>query len=306
MISRRLILGGALAPLAAWPLSALPGATLAQAARPAAVTGAGMRVVCLGGDVAEIVHALGRGHLLVGCDDTCQYPAAAARLPRAGYVRAFSAEGVLSMRPTLVLASVAAGPATALGQLQSAGVRVVEIPEARDEAGLAGKIMAVGLALAAADAAARLNARLQADFQQLARDVAADRRRPRTLALMSGTRGVLMASGAGTAADAVIRLAGGVNAFASEGTRPLTPEAGLAAAPEALLVPSHAAQALGGPARILASPTLARTPAARAGRLIVVDSLKLLGFGPRTPEAARELFTALRAPGARTTAARTR
>lgn len=301
MISRRLILGGCLAPLAV-----VPFASLAQSARPPTTRSGAMRVVCLGGDVAEIVHAVGRGHLLVGCDDTCQYPATVAQLPRAGYVRAFSAEGVLSMRPSLVLASSSAGPATALSQLAAAGIRVVQIPDARDAASLAIKILAVGRALAATEAATRLNATIQAEFQQLGRAVAADRRRPRTLALMSGARGVLMASGAGTAADAVIQLAGGVNAFASEGTRPLTPEAGLAAAPDALLVPSHAVDALGGPARMLASPTLARTPAARAGRLIVVDTLKLLGFGPRTPEAAREVFTALRADTVRSSASRSR
>jgi iron complex transport system substrate-binding protein len=285
MIQRRMLIAG----LAALPLAP----ARAQAPRP--------RIVALGGDVAEIIAALGHADALVGCDETCQFPAAVTRLPRAGYVRAFSAEGVLSMRPTLVIAAASAGPPAALAQLRAAGVRVVSIPDARDEAALLEKVRATGLALGASGEAERLAAQLRARLDRLEARVAADPRRPRTLALMAGARGALMASGEGTAADAVIRLAGGRNIFTASGVKPLTPEAGLAAAPEVLLAPSHVLDSLGGRARILANPALAATPAGRAGRLVTMDSLKLLGFGPRLPEAAEELFLALRvSPSART------
>lgn len=280
MIARRLMLAG------------LAGLTVA----PASSWGQAQRIVALGGDVAEIVAALGRESLLVGCDETCVFPAALARLPRAGYVRAFSAEGVLSLRPSAVVASAAAGPPAAIAQLRAAGVPVALIPEARDEASLIAKVRAVGAAIGARAAAEQLAGEIAARLDRLERSVAADPRRPRTLALMAGARGALMAAGPGTAADAVIRLAGGRNVFTAAGVKPLTPEAGLAAAPDVLLAPSHALDSLGGRGRILANPALAATPAARAGRLVSMDSLKLLGFGPRLPEAAEELFIALRAP----------
>jgi iron complex transport system substrate-binding protein len=280
MIARRVLLAG----LAGLIVAPTPG--WAQ----------GQRIVALGGDVAEIIAALGREASLVGCDETCVFPPALARLPRAGYVRAFSSEGVLSLRPGAVVASAAAGPPAALAQLRAAGVPVVLIPEARDEASLIAKVRAVGAAIGAPAAAEQLAGDIAARLDQLARRVARDGRRPRTLALMAGARGALMAAGPGTAADAVIRLAGGRNVFTATGVKPLTPEAGLAAAPEVILAPSHALDSLGGRDRVLGNPALAATPAARAGRLVTMDSLKLLGFGPRLPEAAEELFVALRTP----------
>ena len=39
----------------------------------------------------------------------------------------------------------------------------------------------------------------------------------------------------------------------------------------------------------LALPALAQTPAGANGAVVVMDGLKLLGFGPRTGEAATEL-----------------
>jgi len=50
---------------------------------------------------------------------------------------------------------------------------------------------------------------------------------------------------------------------------------------------------LGGPEAVLARPDVALTPAGRNGRLIAMDGLLLLGFGPRTPQAARQLAAAL-------------
>jgi iron complex transport system substrate-binding protein len=266
--------------------AALPAGLAAQGARP-------VRIIALGGDVAEIVHALGHGHRLIGCDDSCQYPPAITRLPRAGYVRAFSAEGVLALRPDLVLAADHAGPAAALSQLRSARVAVVVIPEARDGPSLIAKVTAVARALGDDAAGNRLATTIGSDLEALATRVASTQRRPSVLALMASARGGLMAAGDGTASDAVITLAGGRNVFDVAGMRPLAPEAALAADPDHILLPSHAAQGLGGARGVRANPALAPTRAAREGRIIVLDSLKLLGFGPRTPEAASELFAIL-------------
>ena len=87
------------------------------------------RVVSVGGDVTEIVYALAADSLLVGVDTSSQYPEAATSLPKVGYQRRLSAEGVLSLNPTLVLASADAGPPAALEQIRQADVRVVVLPD---------------------------------------------------------------------------------------------------------------------------------------------------------------------------------
>ena len=98
-----------------------------------------------------------------------------------------------------------------------------------------------------------------------------------------------MAAGRDTGGDAIIRLAGGVNVFADvAGYKPISSEAAGALAPDVILMMSHAGPEISD-AAILKIPALAITPAARHHALIRMDGLFLLGFGPRTAEAARSL-----------------
>jgi iron complex transport system substrate-binding protein len=82
----------------------------------------------VGSALTEIVLCLGAERLLVGVDTTSLYLTAARALPQVGYMRALSAEGVLSLKPTLVIATTAAGPATTLDQLRATGVEVPSCP----------------------------------------------------------------------------------------------------------------------------------------------------------------------------------
>jgi ABC-type hemin transport system substrate-binding protein len=82
------------------------------------------RVVSVGGAITEIIYALGAEKKLVAVDTTSLHPKAALLLPKVGYMRTLSAEGVLSMRPSLVLATSEAGPPPVIAQLKSAGVKL--------------------------------------------------------------------------------------------------------------------------------------------------------------------------------------
>ena len=116
-----------------WPvLTAAQGAsaTTAGAAGAASATNTTnlpARVVSVGGAITETLYALGAEHLLVGADTTSLYPAAATRLPSVGYARALSAEGVLSLRPTLLLAGAEAGPPAVMRQLAAARVNLLQL-----------------------------------------------------------------------------------------------------------------------------------------------------------------------------------
>ena len=97
-----------------------------------------------------------------------------------------------------------------------------------------------------------------------------------------------------TAADGIIRLAGGTNAIDGySGYRPLTPEAVIASHADVVLVTRQTVEAMGGIAAVLNQPALSLTPAGRAGKVLQFDTLLLLGFGPRMPQAAQELAMAL-------------
>jgi iron complex transport system substrate-binding protein len=252
------------------------------------------RVVSIGSALTEIVYALAAEKILVGVDTTSLYPAAARALPQVGYMRALSAEGVLSLKPTLVIATTAAGPATTLDQLKATGIEVLILRDHYDYESVIAKIELVGKLTGKTAEAQAMIAQGRADMASLAAKLAAVPARPRVLFLLSMSGGAPQAAGAGTAADGIIKLAGGTNAVEGySGYRPLTPEAVIASRADFVLVTRQTVEAMGGIEKILAQPALSQTPAGKAGRVLQFDTLLLLGFGPRTPEAAIQLAAAL-------------
>ncbi|MGU8078883.1 heme/hemin ABC transporter substrate-binding protein [Burkholderia pyrrocinia] len=291
---RRAVLASAAAGALA---GALPGSVLAQAAQAAP-----KRVVVIGGALAETAFALGGAetprYRLVGADTTCTYPDAAKRLPKVGYQRALSAEGLLSLRPDLVLASAEAGPPTAIAQVKSAGVAVTTFDERHDAESVRAKITGVAQALDVRDAGAALLQRFDRDWQ-VAREAVAVRapggtQPPRVLFVLNHTGNQALVAGQRTAADAMIRYAGARNAMQGfDHYKPLTTEALAAAAPDVVLISDEGLAAVGGRAALLATPGFGATPAGRAQRVVSLDALLLLGFGPRLPLAVMTLHRRL-------------
>lgn len=248
------------------------------------------RVVSLGGSLTEIVYALGAEALLVGTDATSLYPPAAHATPKVGYMRALSAEGVLSLRPTVVIASADAGPPAALEQLRDAGVRLVRAASGHGIEALLANVRAVAAAVDRREQGEQLATALGAQWDEVQRRVVRDARAPRALFVFGFAANNVQVAGRGTAAHALIGSAGAVNALSGfNGYRPLTAEAVVAAAPQAIVTTAQGVERLGGEAQLLALPGLALTPAGRAARVFARDALYLLGTGPRLPEATAEL-----------------
>lgn len=261
---------------------------------------AGARVLVLGGDLAEIAFAIGAGDRIIATDDTARWPAQAAALPKVGYLRRLSAEGILSLMPDLVVASPEAGPPVVLEQLRSAGLAIETGPDGEGFDVVARKIAFVGGALGREAEAAALANDVEAQMAAVVDALAGLPDRPSVLFLISVANGAPMAAGSGTAADAMINLAHARNiASGFEGYKPLSAEAAIGLSPEAVLLPEHAVAAAGGALEAVEQAGLGATPAAREGRVVVMDGLKLLGFGPRTPEAVAELAWALHPGGVR-------
>ncbi|MEI4197078.1 heme/hemin ABC transporter substrate-binding protein [Roseovarius sp. E0-M6] len=256
-------------------------------------------VLSIGGSVTEIVYALDQEHRLVARDTTSTYPPEATTLPDVGYMRALSAEGVLSVAPNLVLAEEGAGPPETIDVLNAAGIAIVTVPDRYDAEGIGLKIRKVGAALGVADKADRLASRIKTDLNEAARksDARADADRKRVLFVLSTEGGSILASGTGTAAHAIIGLAGGKNTVTGfEGYKRMTDEAVTTAAPDVILVMdregNHAITAEG----LSTLPAIRPTPAGRNGAVIRMNGLYLLGFGPRTAKAVADLSTALYGP----------
>lgn len=290
-----------------WParreLSAAIGLTLLAVAsllgpfgfRGAAFGQAPQRVVAVGGVITEVIYALGLQDRLVGVDSTSQFPPDALRdKANVGYVRALSAEGVLSLKPSLVMLIDGAGPPGAVSLLAETGVNLSRIPDETSAEGVATKIEAIGSALGAAEAASRLAAQTRAGFAELTALRSGIAKPRRVLFVLSVQNGRVMVGGRNSSADAIIRHAGAVNvADGIEGYKTMTDEAIMAGAPDVILMMSHNVNHATAPDALFAMPAFAETPAARQKRLITMDGLYLLGFGPRTPAAARDLMAAI-------------
>jgi len=256
------------------------------------------RVISVGGSMTEIVYAIGMGEKLVATDTTSIYPDAAQRLPKIGYQRSLSAEGVLSLKPDLIIASGDAGPPAAIEQLRAARVAVRMLASEHNLKGLRTHIAAIAQALSVPERGTALEERVLAEWQKTEQAVQRYTTRPRVVFLLAHTPANTMVAGADTAADAMVTLAGGTNPLTSfRGYRPLTAEGIVAAQPDILLVTTQGLTAAGGIAQILAKPGVSLTPAGRAQRVVDLDALYLLGFGPRLPQAVRELAAALHREG---------
>ncbi len=253
------------------------------------------RIITIGGAITEIVYALGAGDRLVARDQTSTYPPEAETLPDIGYARALSPEGVLSMNPDLVIATEGAGPPETLSVLAETEVDWVPIPEAYSAQGVLDKIALVGSALGLDEAAEALSDKVSADLERAAAHVNATvTDRPRVLFILSAANGRIMAAGDGTGADGILELAGAENAMTGfAGYKPVTDEAILAAAPQAILMMDRSGDHAISDADLFRMPAIAATPAAATRRVIRMDGGHLLGFGPRTPEAIAQLAEAL-------------
>lgn len=248
-------------------------------------------VLSIGGAVTEIVVALGQQHRLAARDTTSTYPPEVSRLPDVGYMRALSPEGVLSVAPSLILSEEGAGPPEALAVIRAADVDFVEVPDALTPEGIVRKISIIGAALGVPARAEALAARTEAALA----DALEDARRPETekkrvLFILSTQGGKINASGTGTAADALIRMAGGVNAVTDyAGYKQITDEAVGLAAPDVILMMDRGGDHGAAAEELFGMPAIRLTPAAETSAVIHMDGLLMLGFGPRTAVAVRRL-----------------
>ena len=269
-------------------------AAVSDAGKPVAKA---RRIVSVGGALTEIVYALEAQGELVGVDTTSLYPVVAQQLPQVGYARTLSAEGVLSLAPTQLIATEEAGPQAVLRQMRDAGVPVAVLNANNQFEGLLDRVKQVGRIMGRADPAARLAQALQQQWNGALGKVRQRQHAPvRVLFILAHAPNQVMVGGRETGADAMLAYAGAVNVMGGQGGfagyKPLTPEAVIAARPDIVLVTDQGFKASGGVDGILKLPGLAQTPAGRKHRIVSLEAMLLLGFGPRMPQALAELDAA--------------
>ncbi len=242
------------------------------------------RIVPLNGDIAEIVWFLGLGANIVGVDVTATYPESFSELPSIGFARQLSAEGILSLDPTVVIGDKTAGPIDVLNQIRDAGVTVVIINSYTDFEAPFEKITDISAALGVTDAGEALKATVQGEVDTAIELGKTAGTQPRVLFLYIRGTATQLIGGDGSGADTLIELAGGVDAGTEAGVKgfaPITAEALVTAAPDVILVMSGGLESIGGIDGLLEVPGVAETPAGENRAIIAFDDQYLLGLGPR-------------------------
>lgn len=252
------------------------------------------RIVTIGGAATEIVYALGLGDKVVAVDVSSTFPPSAlATKPNVGYIRALAPEGVLSVGPSIIIATEGAGPPDAVNVLRSASVPFVTFPEARDAAHVVANIRFVAEVLGVPEDGERVAAAVQQDFAALDAIRARIAQHRKAVFVLSASATAPVVGGKETSADAILRLAGIDNAMeAMSGFKPAVDEAMMAAEPDAIVLMKDRNHTLTDDA-VTALPAFAGTPAAVKRHIYRIDGGYALAFGPRTPQAARDLAAAI-------------
>ena len=241
------------------------------------------RLVCVGGSLTEIVYVLGLEEHLMAVDTTSTYPTATKKLPSVGYARSLSLEGVLSMRPQLLLVTEDAGPPQVLRQISHAGVQVKVLKADHRYEGLIDRVRAIGFLLGAEVRAEKLIKEIDQEWQ-LYQDQLNRGTQLKAMFIMAQSPQQVMVAGQGTSAHAIMSYLNLENTFKDlKGYKPLTPESVIAGQADIVLLTDQGLQAQGGMRGILRLPGVIQTPAARHRQIYSREANHLLGFGPRLP-----------------------
>ncbi len=244
------------------------------------------RIVSLGGTLTEIIFELGAGDRVVGVDATSIYPQETEKLTNLGYRQSINLEGIVSLKPDLVIASSKLVPKKLINDLKKLKVNVLVVQEKDTIENARFKIKRISKALNKVTEGKKILTRLNEDVERVRERLAKTNKQKKKLVFIYARGGNrVFLSGENTAAHEMIRLAGAKNAFSGvEGFKPVTAEALMKSNPDAIIMLKSGKESL---ENIWSIKGVEHTKAGKAKKVILVDDLAFLEFGPRS---GNELF----------------
>ena len=257
------------------------------------------RLVSAGAGMTELVLALDAGDELVAVDSTSLLPKELATIKKLGYHRMLSAEGILALQPDLVLGTDAMGPESTLAVLRGADVQVVTLTGAKTTGQLLSNIDALGKLLNRQEQAKRLKSSVNQSFDSIKikrEKLINSGKVPSILFMLLQDNRPARIGGKGTAADIIIKLAGGKNIADFSGYTSLSQEGILSLQPDLILISSRAKNKhINEADKVLKQmPLLVHTPAGEHKMIQTLTAQALLGgLGLSSINAADKLATDL-------------
>jgi iron complex transport system substrate-binding protein len=255
--------------------------------------GTGQRIVCVSKQINEFLYDIHAESVLVARDLTSIYPPQITKLPSVGYHRALSAEGIISMKPTMLLTDGNLGPEAVVSQVKQVGIPVVIMSPGNTPDSAQALMRRLGQQFHHETTADSVIAKWTADMNAVLADTAkwASAPKPRVMIMHMGQiANNYLALKRGSAGDQVVRWAGGVNAIDSVGGMlRLTPELIAKAAPDIIIATDVGFDRLGTADKFAAMPGVAETPAGKNKRIYRVDETEVMYFGPRTAASVKKI-----------------
>jgi iron complex transport system substrate-binding protein len=245
------------------------------------------KIVSLNGTVSEILAALELEEAIVGTDVTSTYPVSLQSKPKLGHNRSINVEGILSLQPEKVIALTSDIKPEVVEQLKTAGVKVQLFDREYSIDGTRQLIRQIADSLGRQTVARQVIEQMDQAIASVKTDTT---NAPKVLFIYARGSGTMMVGGEGTAMEKMIQLAGGRNAVAGfTDFKPLTSEALVAANPDVILLFDSGLESLGGADAIYDVQGIKETNAGKNKKVVTMDGALLSGFGPRVPEAIKEL-----------------
>jgi iron complex transport system substrate-binding protein len=248
------------------------------------------RIVCIGQAYNEMIFALGAQDNLVGVDLSSTYPPEIKKLTSVGYHRALSAEGILSLNPTLIIHDNSIGPENVVRQLQSLNIPMKTF-NAKDDSidGAKALLREMGAYFHKEQRAEELCTKVDKDMATAADAVKKYQDHPRVGVIHFGrASNVYLVVGSGGGGDAgsaghMVEWAGGQMAIDKRGMQQMTsPEVVAKSNPEVILMTEFGFDRLGSMDQAKTLPGIAETDAAKNNRIYRVPEHELMYFGPNT------------------------
>jgi len=247
------------------------------------------RIISAGGSVTEILYFLGQENKIIALDVTSNYPNITKKKPSIGYVRGLSAEGILSMNPTLLIGENDMGPISTINQLQEVGLDIRSIPETQNEDGIIEKIYCISEIINKTNIAHdSINKNITPIVKELKEIRKKNKLQPKKIMLiLSMQSGSIMVAGNNTSGHSFIQMIGGENIFNDiEGWKNVSTESIIAKNPDYILIPNKDLHKNSKVIQISEDPIFQNTNAGRNNHFIFDDGMAMLGFGPRTIKSA--------------------
>ena len=249
-------------------------------------------IVVAGGSITEIIYFLNLQNKLVGVDITSNYPLKAKKLPSIGYIRNLSIEGLLSLKPNLILAEESIGPPIIVKQLNKTSVEFRIIKNNYTLEGINEKFLCISKIL---DVEIKNNI----DYKKFVNNVKKlksfvknnnkEKKDILLILMMKGTSPII--AGKNTSGHGFIKMIGQNNSMGKvSGWKPVSSEQILIANPNYIIVTKRALKDFTSIEKFLKLPGISSTKAAKNKNVFIKDGMSLLGYGPRTINVAKEIL----------------